>query len=504
VAVRSGPHGLVGVYVLAPNELVELAEAAVPRRLSEAECESFLSAACPPAAAIPENLPIRGGLDSYGASALGSRALEGTTVTMAASALDGDGGFARQLEAFTERTGITIDLTAGEAQDISKIATGDLDLPDVIGFSSAIPTWAESRAIDIERFVDGRTLRSDFGDYLLEIGTRGGSRSAGIGGVRAIPLTVDLKGLVFYPETAFRDAGYEVPATWDELIALSHQIVADGGTPWCFGFASGLAGGWPGSDLLESLVLRVGGVDEYDAWTAGELGFTHPVVREAGRLADSLVFESGFVRGGPARVSSESYDDQLFHMLNRNRATGEIEPDCWLYHQANFVLRVVPPETRIGEDIDFFMLPPVDPDQPTPGTGGALFASAMVDRPEVRAFVEYLASPEWGEVWATGTDSGFVSANRRFDVSAYGDATADPAAAVRQAMATAAQTALAADLWRYDASDLMPTRIGGFTEGVGPGAFWRGMLDWVDGIRTIDQVLVDIDDEWATLRAEGD
>ena len=81
---------------------------------------------------------------------------------------------------------------------------------------------------------------------------------------------------------------------------LSRQIVADGGTPWCFGFASGFASGWPGSDLIESLVLRVGGVDTYDAWTAGDVGFASPAVIEAGRLADALIFEPGFVRGGPA------------------------------------------------------------------------------------------------------------------------------------------------------------------------------------------------------------
>ena len=71
-------------------------------------------------------------------------------------------------------------------------------------------------------------------------------------------------------------------------------------------------------------------------------------------------------------------------------------------------------------------------------------------------------------------------------------------------MASAARTALDAGVWRYDASDLMPTEIGGWTEGVGPGAFWQGMIDWVDGIRTIDQVFADIDAEWAALEADGE
>ena len=100
-------------------------------------------------------------------------------------------------------------------------------------------------------------------------------------------MVVALKGLVFYPKAEFREAGYDIPKTWAELIALSDRIVADGGTPWCFGFESGNGTGWPGTDLIESLVLRVGGVDVYDAWTRGEIGFASPAVTEAGGLAES-------------------------------------------------------------------------------------------------------------------------------------------------------------------------------------------------------------------------
>jgi alpha-glucoside transport system substrate-binding protein len=152
-------------------------------------------------------------------------------------------------------------------------------------FSNEIPEWANGRAMDIAQFVDPATLRSDFGDYLLSLGTSDsvGSASVGDGPIRAVPTTVDPKGLVFYPRAEFLKAGYQIPDTWDELLALSDQIVADGGTPWCFGFESGAATGWPGTDFLESLVLRVGGVETYDAWTRGEIGFTSPAVSTAGK-----------------------------------------------------------------------------------------------------------------------------------------------------------------------------------------------------------------------------
>ena len=80
--------------------------------------------------------------------------------------------------------------------------------------------------MDISRFVDPETLRSDFGEYLLSAGTvlRDGGALPADGRVLAIPIDVDLKGLVFYPKAEFREAGYEIPTTWDELVALSHQI----------------------------------------------------------------------------------------------------------------------------------------------------------------------------------------------------------------------------------------------------------------------------------------
>ena len=86
-------------------------------------------------------------------------------------------------------------------------------------------------------------------------------------------------------------------------------------------------------------------------------------------------------------------------MLNHNDATGESTPECWLYHQASFLLNpyYAEEDVEIGTNLDFFVLPPLDPAQATPMTGGVSFVSALVDRPEVRAFMAFVASPEWGE-----------------------------------------------------------------------------------------------------------
>ena len=75
-------------------------------------------------------------------------------------------------------------------------------------------------------------------------------------GFYAVPITLDVKGLVWYPAPEFEQAGYTVPTTWSELISLSERIVADGRTPWCMGWENGATSGSPGTDWIEGLLLR--------------------------------------------------------------------------------------------------------------------------------------------------------------------------------------------------------------------------------------------------------
>ena len=87
VAVRAGPSGLVGVYALAPAELMRLAESAVDRRLTDVECRRFLARPCTERADVPIDLELQGGLEAYGART-GADALRGTTVTIASPILE--------------------------------------------------------------------------------------------------------------------------------------------------------------------------------------------------------------------------------------------------------------------------------------------------------------------------------------------------------------------------------------------------------------------------------
>jgi len=84
----------------------------------------------------------------------------------------------------------------------------------------------------------------------------------------AVPVGANVKSFVWYSPQMFADKGYAIPTTWDEMIALSDKIAADNPgsatKPWCAGIESGSATGWPATDWIEDIMLRVNGPDVYD------------------------------------------------------------------------------------------------------------------------------------------------------------------------------------------------------------------------------------------------
>ena len=118
------------------------------------------------------------------------------------------------------------------------------------------------------------------------------------GNLYGIFLSADLKSLVWYNPKQFEENGYEVPETWNELMALSDEIVADGGTPWCIGLESGAASGWPGTDWIEDIMLRTAGPDMYDKWVNHEIEWTDTLVHRAWERFGTIVKNPDYVFGG--------------------------------------------------------------------------------------------------------------------------------------------------------------------------------------------------------------
>ncbi|MGE0000062.1 MAG: ABC transporter substrate-binding protein [Ilumatobacteraceae bacterium] len=313
---------------------------------------------------------------------------------------------------------------------------------------------------------DIQMLNDTFGEAFMNLGMYEGKHYG-------LPTNINLKSMVWYPKDDFDAAGYTVPTTWDELIALSDQIVADGSTPWCIGFESEGATGWPATDWMEDIMLRTAGPDVYDQWYKHEIPFNDPAVVHAGEVFGDILFHEGYVLGGAAATADIPFGDAPGPMF-------QDPPGCWLHRQASFINSFFPEDAVAGVDYDWFPLPPIDQD-------GILFAGELTvvgsNRPEVKDFLEKFMDVPVQCAMGGVPASSRISPNVGVGPDCYAnDILADASVVLTEA--------LSAGSARFDASDLMPAEVGS-------GSFWVGMIDYVrGGPDSLQGVLDDIEASW--------
>jgi alpha-glucoside transport system substrate-binding protein len=288
------------------------------------------------------------------------------------------------------------------------------------------------------------------------------------------PLMASVKGWVWYSPAEFKENGWEVPTTWQGLLDLTAQIEQDKGeAPWCAGFGSGDASGWPGTDWVEDLVLRQSGKDVYDQWVANEVKFTDPQIKSALDEVGKILKDPKYVNAGYGditSINSTAFGDVADVMVNG---------DCSLTHQASFFSGFITDAGgKVGPDADVwgFVTPSMD-GAGNSVTGGGEIVGAFNDDPSVVKVQEYLSSPEWAN--SRVELGGVLSANKGLDPANASDPLLEEAVKILQDPATT---------FRFDASDLMPGSVG-------VGTFFRGMVDWINGSDS-ETVLNQIENGW--------
>jgi alpha-glucoside transport system substrate-binding protein len=286
----------------------------------------------------------------------------------------------------------------------------------------------------------------------------------------AFPYKADVKSLVWYSPDNFADAGYAVPTTWEELKALTEQIVADGGTPWCIGLGSGGATGWPATDWVEDIMLRTQPPEVYDQWTTHQIPFNDPRVVAAIEEFGWFAKTDANVAGGAAAVATTDFRDSPKGLFSS-------PPQCFMHRQASFIPSFFPEGTELGTDADFFYFPaPAEGGLGAPVLGGGTLAFMMTDNPAGAAFIEWLKTPIAHEVWMA--QSGFVTPHKGVNGELYGSA----------ALKKQGEILSNATTFRFDGSDLMPGAVGA-------GTFWTAMVDFVNG-KSAQEVADAVEASW--------
>ncbi|MHA6669177.1 ABC transporter substrate-binding protein [Homoserinimonas sp. A447] len=291
------------------------------------------------------------------------------------------------------------------------------------------------------------------------------------------PLMASIKGFIWYSPSQFTEMGWEVPTTWDELMTLTETAAADlGGPPWCVGFGSDAATGWPGTDWVEDLVLRQSGPEVYDQWVSHEVPFTDPAIKSAFDAVGDIILNPEYVNAGLGDV--KSINSTPFGDAARVLGTGE----CALHHQASFYDGFIQDPANgnatVGPDADIwaFITPSIEGGG-NAVTGGGEIIGAFANDADTIKVQEYLSSPEWAN--SRVSLGGVISANKGLDPESASSPILQQAIQILQDPETT---------FRFDASDLMPGAVGS-------AAFFEGMRNWVNGAST-DEVLAFIDGAW--------
>jgi alpha-glucoside transport system substrate-binding protein len=407
--------------------------------------------------AVPDDATDCANYEQYGD-------LEGETVTILGSIRDVEAD--EMMEAwsyFEECTKATIEYEGtGEFEADMKVRVDGGNAPDIALFpqpgllatfaADLVPASEEVSSLATEGWTE---------DW-LNYGTVDGT-------LYAAPHSSNAKSFIWYSPSYFSDNGYEVPATWDELIALSDEMVSNGIQPWCVGFESGGATGWPGTDWIEDIVLREG-TDLYDQWVTHEIPFNDPRIVAAIEKAGSVVTNEEYVYGGTDTISSTPFQEAGHPILDGG---------CAMSRQASFYGAMWPPETNVAEDGDVFAFrfPESNEGDNTMLVGGE-FVAAFSDSEATEMVRQFLASELYHNArlqtgpWSTARQ-GVDPANATTPINVFAtEILTDPAVTVR-----------------FDGSDLMPGAVG-------TSSFWTGVVEWVSGDKTAEQMATDIENSW--------
>lgn len=251
------------------------------------------------------------------------------------------------------------------------------------------------------------------------------------------------KSTVWYKPKSFRENGFEIPKTWDDLQTIVQGYKQKGKTPWAVG-AQGRDNSWTLTDWFEQIYVRTAGGENYDKLFSGDLPFNDQTVKEALNEMVKMVNDEN-VAGGIDTALGISFIDGIGRVFSKN-------PKAEMYMLGGFVggiaLGQVNKDLKVGEDIDFFPFPEIKPENGSPLVGSGDVAAAMVNNEDVAKLIEFLGTPKAGKTWvSTGA---IVSPNKGVTDADYPN----------ELVSKEAEQVKNAESFRFDGSDLLPGTLG--------------------------------------------
>jgi alpha-glucoside transport system substrate-binding protein len=379
-------------------------------------------------------------------------------------------GFKKEVEAWAKENDVEVEYSqTGNFNQLINTRVQGNDAPDVALFPQPgimRDLAADGTLADLADVVDSADLDAMVPGF-LESGQADGTQYA-------VPVSMNIKSIVFYPKEAF-EAKYEAPETFDDLIALTDQIQQDGTSPWCFGIESQAATGWPATDWVENLMLIENGTDVYNQWVNHEIPFDDPKVADVLSKMDELLLADGRTNGDRKSIASANF-------LTAGNPLFDDPPGCYMYRQGNFVADEggFPKDVLadLDERVGVFPMPGKTAEEKPVLGGGDMAGIFAQDNESAQKLVQFLSSSEFGTN-GYGETGGWISPRTDFDTSLYPTET----------LKNIAEIAYSSTDFAFDGSDQMPGEVGS-------GSFWRDMTGWISGQEDAKTALENIEGSW--------
>jgi alpha-glucoside transport system substrate-binding protein len=402
----------------------------------------------------------------------GATDIKGKTVKILGTEVAGEAdGITNAFKPWESQTGAKLNYTGtrdAETQVRTAAEAGGSALPDI--FFAPQPGLIRDLAKSITPVPDDLVtkMKTDMDPFLVTLATVDNK-------VLGVPVKADLKSLVWYSPKVFKQHNYTIPQTWDQMIKLGDQMKKDGITPWCVGIESGDATGWPMTDWVEDVMLRLNGPDVYDKWVNHQIPFNDPQVKAAAQMVADIWFADGNVVGGRQAIASTAF---------ANAGLPILDGGCGMYRMSNFYgsnFTQSKADTTFGEngDVNVFYLPTINDKFGKVTLTAGLYAVAFNNKPETLSALAYMESAAYANERAKVQTSGFLSPNKNIDINSYGNP-------LDKQLATILKNATPV---RFDGSDAMPAVVGA-------GTFWKEGTNWVNGTEDLDTFLKNVEASW--------
>ncbi|MEU5767460.1 ABC transporter substrate-binding protein [Streptomyces asoensis] len=322
------------------------------------------------------------------------------TVTLGSNASDAvpKKAFADVYAAFRKQSGITVDVNTKDHNTFQEQINSYLQ-----GTPDDVFNWFAGYRM---QFFAAKKLASPIDDVWAKIGDNFPEAmkklSKGADGkYYFVPLTT-YPWAVFYRKSVFRQHGYTVPTTWDQLIALCKRMKKDGLVPIAFGDKDA----WPAMGTFDQINFRLNGYDFHVELMAGKASWTDAKVKDVfDHWAELLPY----------------HQDGFMGRTWQDAAQTLVAKKAGMYLLGSFVAQQFTNPADL-EDLDFFAFPEINSaygqDTVEAPTDGFMVSKSPKNHDGVVKLLEYLGSQAAEELYLMG-DPSVVAASAKADTSAY-------------------------------------------------------------------------------------